>query len=134
VSTEAVRIDGLVRRDEVRSIGRISGRAYLGIGLQLGFVLLLLRQFQIEGAVFVRLALFAFAGFAVHAVLPIRFRLPFFAALSIAGTAFVLGVANAAWIVGIGLALIGVTCPPPSGYGQPCWWPREPCSGCSGLP
>ena len=46
------------------------------------FVLLLLRQFQIEGTVFVSVAMFAFAGFAVHALLPLRLRLPFFAVMT----------------------------------------------------
>jgi D-alanyl-lipoteichoic acid acyltransferase DltB (MBOAT superfamily) len=109
----AVSIDvaqtGNSKRDEAATvIGRISPRAYVGISLQLGLVLLLLRQFQIEGAVFVRLAVFAFAGFAIHALLPLRHRLPFFAALSVAATAFVLGAVNAAWLVSIGLVLIGI--------------------------
>ena len=34
----------------------------------------------------------AFAGFFVHHLLPSRWRLPFFAALSLAATLFVLGV------------------------------------------
>jgi hypothetical protein len=36
--------------------------------------------------------LLAFAGFAIHAFLPLRYRLPFFLALSLAGIALVLGV------------------------------------------
>ncbi len=87
---------------------RISLRNFVIIGVQLGLVLLMLRQYQIEGAAFVRLAAFAFCGFAIHALLPLRHRLPFFAALSLAGTALVLGMANAAWLVGIGLVLIGI--------------------------
>jgi D-alanyl-lipoteichoic acid acyltransferase DltB (MBOAT superfamily) len=78
------------------------------IVLQLLLVLLLLRQFQIEGKAFVELAAFSFAGFAVHAFLPLRLRLPFFAALSVGGLAFVLGLVNALWILAIGAVLIGL--------------------------
>jgi hypothetical protein len=48
-------------------VGRIGLRNYVGVGIQLALVLLLLRQYQIEGTAFVRLAIFAFAGFAIHA-------------------------------------------------------------------
>jgi D-alanyl-lipoteichoic acid acyltransferase DltB (MBOAT superfamily) len=108
VSTESVGIGAAVVEQPTRAIGSIGFRNYVSVGLQLGLVLLLLRQYQIEGIAFVRLAIFTFAGFAVHALLPLKYRLPFFAALSVAGTAFVLGIANAAWIVSIGAALVGI--------------------------
>ena len=94
--------------DEARSRGRIGLLDYLAILVQLGLLFLLLRQFQIESGAFLRLAMLAFAGFAVHAWLPLAWRLPFFAALSLAGIALVMGTANAAWLVGIGLLLIGI--------------------------
>lgn len=75
---------------------------------QLALVLLVLRQFQIEGKAFVSLAAFAFAGFAVHAWLPLAWRLPFFAALSVGSIFFILGLQNAAWLIAIGAVLIGV--------------------------
>src|SRR5689334_24323538 len=65
--------------------GRIGVASYIVILLQLGLLSLLLRQFQIESAAFLRLALLAFGGFAVHALLPMRYRLAFFLALSLAG-------------------------------------------------
>lgn len=76
------------------------------VAVQLVLVLLVLRQFQIEGKAFVELAAYAFAGFAVHAFLPLPWRLPFFAALSLGSIAFVLGAVNAAWIIGVGAVLI----------------------------
>ncbi|MEP6997526.1 MAG: hypothetical protein ABI900_07750 [Betaproteobacteria bacterium] len=88
--------------------GGIGAKAYVLILLQLGLLALLLRQFQIESAAFIRLALLAFCGFAVHALLPLRYRLPFFLALSLAGIVLVLDIVNSLWIVGIGVALIGV--------------------------
>jgi hypothetical protein len=70
--------------------------------------MLVLRQFQIENSAFLRLALLTFAGFVVHAVLPMPYRLPFFLVLSLAGIGLVLGVTNGLWLVGIGLVLIGI--------------------------
>jgi hypothetical protein len=88
--------------------GKITVVRFLIVLAQLGLLTLVLRQFQIEGGAFIRLALLAFAGFAIHAWLPLRFRLPFFLALSLSGIALVLGIANGAWIVGIGLVLVGI--------------------------
>ncbi len=81
---------------------------FLLISAQLGLVLLLFRQFQLESAAFLRLSVLVFAGFAIHAFLPLAWRIPFFALLSLASIALVLGVVNGAWLIGIGLVLIGV--------------------------
>jgi D-alanyl-lipoteichoic acid acyltransferase DltB (MBOAT superfamily) len=75
---------------------------------ELGLLLLLLRQYQIENAAFLRLSVLAFGGFIVHALLPLKYRLPFFAGLSLCGIALVLGWSNGAWLVGLGLVLIGI--------------------------
>lgn len=88
--------------------GRISPFDFGVVAVQLLLILLVLRQFQIEGKAFVELAAFAFVGFGVHAFLPLRWRLPFFALLSLASLAFVLGPVNAAWIIAIGAVLIGL--------------------------
>jgi D-alanyl-lipoteichoic acid acyltransferase DltB (MBOAT superfamily) len=88
--------------------GRIGAGNFLIVLLQLGLLALVLRQFQIESGAFLRLALLAFAGFAVHAWLPLRLRLPFFLLLSLAGIGIVLGISNAFWVVAIGLVLIGI--------------------------
>ncbi len=79
------------------------------IGAQLVLVLLALRQFQIESGAFRTLAAVAFAGWFVNALLPLAWRLPFFALLSLASIPLVLGTENALWLIGIGAALIG-TC------------------------
>ena len=47
--------------------GQIGIKSYVLILLQLALLTLVLRQFQIESGAFIRLALLAFAGFAVHA-------------------------------------------------------------------
>jgi len=99
--------NGTIPRKELVQ-GGIGIKSYVLILVQLGLLTLLLRQFQIESAAFIRLALLAFCGFAVHALLPMRYRLPFFVALSLAGIVLVLDIVNSVWIVGIGLVLIGI--------------------------
>src|SRR5438874_1265744 len=88
--------------------GHIGITSYIVILLQLGLLTLLLRQFQIESAAFLRLALFAFGGFAIHALLPMRYRQPFFLGLSLVGIVLVFDMANGLSIIGLGLVLIGI--------------------------
>jgi len=88
--------------------GKIGFRKLLTVILQLGLLALVIHKFQIESVVFFRLALLAFAGFVVHALLPFRFRLPFFLVLSLAGIGLVLGLKSAIWLIAIGAALIGI--------------------------
>jgi D-alanyl-lipoteichoic acid acyltransferase DltB (MBOAT superfamily) len=94
----------LTEANESRS--RIRFLDFAAIAVQLGLVLLLLRQFQIESSAFRLLAIVAFAGFAVHAFLPLPARLPFFSALSLLSIPLTLGAANGAWLIGIGFVLI----------------------------
>ncbi|HEX6136129.1 MAG TPA: hypothetical protein VF059_00575, partial [Casimicrobiaceae bacterium] len=95
-------------RDPAVADGRIGALPLAIVLAQLGIVVLVLRQFQIESAAFLRVALLAFAGFGVHALLPLRYRLPFFLLLSLAGIWLALGLANGAWLVTLGLVLIGI--------------------------
>ena len=99
---------GSQRENAAFSSGRIGIKEYVLVLFQLGVVFLLLRQFQIESAAFLRLALLAFGGFAIHALLPLRHRLPFFLLLSFIGMATTLGIANGASLITIGLILIGI--------------------------
>jgi hypothetical protein len=91
------------------SEGRIEALPFLAILVQLGLLTLVMRQFQIESGAFLRLALLTFGGFAIHALLPMRYRLPFFLMLSLAGFVLVLGFGNAAWLIAIGLVLIAIS-------------------------
>ena len=88
--------------------GRIGFFQYAAIVAQLGVLALVMRQFQIESGAYLRLVVLAFGGFAVHALLPLPFRLPFFLGLSLGAIALVLGVVNGIWLVAIGLVLIGI--------------------------
>lgn len=86
-------------------------RDWLGLGaaaFQLAIVLLLVWRYALEGRAFLAVALLAAAGFVVHVFLPRAAKLPFFAALSIAAIVVTIGPAQGAWLVGIGLALIGL--------------------------
>lgn len=89
-----------------------TGRVHFGqwcfLVLQLALLALVIRQFQLESGAFLRIALLGFAGALVHAWLPLPVRLPFFVALSGAGIALVFGLVNGAWLVGLGLVLIGL--------------------------
>ena len=83
------------------------GRYLLVLG-QLGVLIALTYRFQLESEAFRRLLVLTAGGFAVHYFLPLRHRLGFFVALSFAGIVMVLGPVEAAWLIAIGLALIGV--------------------------
>ena len=107
-STLATGLFGERAADGAEGPGRIGILDFGFIIAQLGLVLVLLRQFQIESTAFIQMAALAFAGFAVHAFLPLRMRLPFFSAMSLLSIAIVLGFANGAWLIAIGLVLIGI--------------------------
>ena len=96
------------RGDQTVSQDKISTGKLLVVAVQLVLLAFVLWQFQIESPVFFRLAILAFAGFILHAVLPLRFRLPFFLGLSLVGIVLVLGVGGGLWLVAIGIALIGI--------------------------
>src|SRR5262245_12331460 len=70
-------------------------------------LLLLIYYFKLENRAFFNLAALAFGGFIVHYFLPLPLRMPFFFLLSLAGAVMVFGT-QAAWLVGIGLVLVGI--------------------------
>src|SRR5436305_1743893 len=65
---------------------------FLAIAVQFGLIVLVLSFWHVENLSLVRLMQLAFAGFVVHHFLPLRFRLPFFALLSV--VAVVMGVGH----------------------------------------
>ena len=80
----------------------------LGLASELGLLLFVIYYFKLESQAFFHLAVLASGGFLVHYFLPLRYRLPFFFALSLAGLGLVLGW-QAGWLIALGMALIG-TC------------------------
>jgi len=78
------------------------------VAFQFGLVILLIRTYSIEQKALLNLSILAYGAFLVHHFLPKQFRLPAFAATSLAGIVLVMGWTNAVWLTGIGLALIGL--------------------------
>src|SRR4030095_14912162 len=50
---------------------------------QFGLIVLVVNYWQLENQLLARLMWLAFVGFIIHHLLPLRFRLPFFAMLSL---------------------------------------------------
>lgn len=89
-------------RTDARRLSWAEAARYLSTVLQLGLVVLVIRQFEIEGSAFYRLSVLTLAGFALHALLPVAYRLTFFLLLSITGILLVMGPINGLWILGLG--------------------------------
>ena len=82
---------------------------FLSIVVQLGLLVFVVRLFHLENQAFYHnLMLLTFYGFLIHYILPSHYRLPFFLLLSLATVAGILGFVNSTWLIGIGLALIGI--------------------------
>src|SRR4030095_736966 len=56
---------------------------FLVVVAQFGVIVLLVQYWQLENQLLARLMWLAFVGFVIHHLLPLRFRLPFFAMLSL---------------------------------------------------
>ena len=56
---------------------------FLAIVAQFGLIVMVVGYWQLESLPLARLMALAFAGFVIHHLLPVRFRLPFFAMLSL---------------------------------------------------
>jgi D-alanyl-lipoteichoic acid acyltransferase DltB (MBOAT superfamily) len=84
-------------------------KQFAGILAQLLVLIVVVERFQIENEAFRRLTMLTAAGFSIHYFLPFRHRLPFFVFLSFAAIAMVLGLQQGAWLIGIGLAIIGIS-------------------------
>jgi hypothetical protein len=116
-----------------RSSGRYATRVapFFAILVQFALIVMVVDYWQLESLPLARLMALAFAGFVIHHLLPLRFRLPFFAMLSL--LAVITGVGHLgpnvwrAWltgkitmndflyhlfpgltVIGIGLGLIGI--------------------------
>ena len=70
------------------------------IAASLAAMTLLAHHFGLESEAFTRLLLVSLGGFLVHYFLPLRHRLPFFLALSLATLVLGLGATSSAWLVG----------------------------------
>jgi hypothetical protein len=79
------------------------------VGVQLALLLLVVHGYEVAARLhFFPVLCAAVGGFAAHACLPPRFRLAFFALLSLAVVVFVLGWPNGFIVVGVGSGLIAL--------------------------
>ncbi|HJQ14245.1 MAG TPA: hypothetical protein VJ830_05795 [Anaerolineales bacterium] len=82
---------------------------FLSVTVQLGLLVLVMRQFQLENqAFYLSIAPLTFYGFLIHYFLPDRYRLHFFLLLSLAAIIGILGLVPGACLLAIGLGLIGI--------------------------
>ena len=89
--------------EQLRALGTIAL-----ISCQLLLVLLVVRQFQLENRTFFHVMALGTAGFVVHALLPLQYRLAFFILLSLASIMVALGPVDGSYLVVLGLVLIGI--------------------------
>jgi D-alanyl-lipoteichoic acid acyltransferase DltB (MBOAT superfamily) len=75
---------------------------------QLALIVLIAQLYQLEGTPFTNMLWLAAGGFLVSIALPIPYRLPWFTCLSIAAVFVVFGLADGAWLIALGLTLIGI--------------------------
>jgi hypothetical protein len=74
------------------TFGRYSGGLqFLAVVAQFGLIVLLVQYWHLESISLTRLMQLAFVGFVIHHLLPVRFRLSFFAALSMVAVIIVVG-------------------------------------------
>ena len=78
------------------------------VALQLTLVLLVIEQFELESRTFFHVMLIGSAGFVVHALLPLKYRLAFFTILSLASIVVALGPLDGFALIALGLLLIGI--------------------------
>jgi D-alanyl-lipoteichoic acid acyltransferase DltB (MBOAT superfamily) len=91
------------------SLDRLKISRFLSLVAQLGLMVLVISQLHLENQAFYQNIMpLIFYGFLIHYFLPIHYRLPFFLLLSLVAIGGILGFANGAWLIGIGLALIGI--------------------------
>jgi hypothetical protein len=90
---------------------------FIGITVQLGLLGLVMYQFELENRALSQYIMpLTLGGFVVHHFLPKAYRLTFFLLLSLAGFLLIFGLVNGAWLIGLGLALVGL-CHLPIAFG-----------------
>ena len=88
---------------------REEGFRFLVVAVQLALVMYAIRIYALEdGFGFQTIIPLIFGGFLVHSWLPMKWRLPFFVGLTLAAIWILFGWIPGSWLIGIGLALIGI--------------------------
>jgi hypothetical protein len=93
----------------IDGLSRASVLKFLGISIQLGLLVMVVSQYDLENRAFSQNVLpVIFYGFVVHFILPQRLRLKFFLLLSLGVIFGIFGLVNGAWLVALGFLLIGI--------------------------
>src|SRR6266481_3479820 len=79
--------DARFMKQHIFSLGQ-----FAAVVIQFGLIVLVVDSWQLESQLLARLMWLAFAGFIIHHFLPLRFRLPFFATMSL--LAVIMGVGH----------------------------------------
>jgi hypothetical protein len=103
VGTPARTRESFVSRELLATLGTVAV-----IAIQLGLLLLVVRSFRLMPGAWELLKLAA-AGFVIHALLPLRYRIPFFIGLSATGVLQMLGFAGGAQVIVASMILIAIT-------------------------
>lgn len=105
-TASAISVPSLRSREIAVPMGSIV--EFFPLFFELGMLAVLIKRFNLESPAFFQVALLAFSGFVVNYFLPLQFRKTFFLLLSLSSIVMVLGADQAAWLVSIGLILIGL--------------------------
>jgi D-alanyl-lipoteichoic acid acyltransferase DltB (MBOAT superfamily) len=89
-------------------LARLGGLPFLVVLAELALCAAIAWKYQLQSKAFLKVLLIAFPAFPLYRLLPERARLPAFSLLSLAAIAWVLGIENALWIVGLGLGLVAL--------------------------
>jgi len=89
------------RSREFRAIGLVS--------IELILTLFVIQKFQIESRTFFQVMVLGAAGFVVHALLPLPYRMAFFGFVSLASVILALGPRDGVSLILLGLVLIGIS-------------------------
>lgn len=95
--------------DVLSVLDRVTLGKFAGLVLQLGLLVLVARQFELENqALYGSILPLVFYGFLIHYFLPLSYRLTFFLLLSLAAFLGILGFQNGLYLIVISLGLIAI--------------------------
>src|SRR5437879_137796 len=97
-----------LQRPSAERMGAQDAMRLAMVCVQLALVLLVIYQYQLESRTFFNVMALGFAGFVVHALLPLQYRLSLFVGLSLAAIVVAFGPIDVGSLILLGILLIGV--------------------------